>query len=219
MSDATQSFLLVLSALFSIINPIGGALIFAQVTADRSHEDRILLSRRIGLYSSFVMLGALWFGAAVLSFFGVSLIALRLAGGLVVTAFAWQLLQTPEEREERKQEQALGAQGVDDVAFFPLTLPFTTGPGTISIAVALGSNFPSGRAAYWPSALGASAAAVVMSILIWLSYASADRIVALLGKSGARVVARLAAFLMLCIGVQIILGASADFLRSTLQNP
>lgn len=212
MSDAIQSFLLAFSALFSIINPVGGALIFAQVTGDRSHRDRILLSRRIGLYASFVMLGALWFGAYLLSFFGISLAALRLAGGLVVAFFAWQLLQAPEEREGMKEQQAQSAQGVDDVAFFPLTMPFTTGPGTISVAIALGSNFPAGPAA-WPTAIGASAAAVAMAVLIWLFYASADRIVSLLGKSGARVVARLSAFLLLCVGVQIMLSGATDFIH------
>jgi multiple antibiotic resistance protein len=214
VSQALQSFLLAFSALFSIINPIGGALIFAQVTAERPHADRVLLARRIGLYASLVMLGALWMGAAILSFFGISLAALRIAGGLVVAFFAWQLLQAPEEREGRKEEQALGAQGVDDVAFFPLTMPFTTGPGTISVAIALGANFPSEPEGYWPNALGATAAAIVMAVFIWLSYASADRIVALLGQSGARVVARLAAFILLCVGVQIMLSGTADFVRS-----
>jgi multiple antibiotic resistance protein len=214
VSDALQSFLLAFSALFSIINPIGGALIFAQVTAERTHSDRTFLARRIGIYSSLVMLGALWIGAAVLSFFGITLAALRLAGGLVVAFFAWQLLQAPEQREERKEEQALGAQGVEDVAFFPLTMPFTTGPGTISVAIALGSNFPLGQPAHLPAALGASAAALAMAVLIWASYAFADRIVALLGRSGARVVARLAAFLLLCVGIQIMLNGAADFLRA-----
>lgn len=189
-------------------------MIFAQVTGERPHRDRILLSRRIGLYACLVMLGALWFGAWLLSFFGITLAALRLAGGLVVAFFAWQLLQAPEEREGMKEEQALGAQGVDDVAFFPLTMPFTTGPGTISVAIALGSNFPVGRPTYLPVALGASAAALAMALLIWLFYASADRIVALLGKSGARVVSRLAAFLLLCVGVQIMLNGAADFVST-----
>ncbi|TDR94868.1 MarC family protein [Enterovirga rhinocerotis] len=213
MHDAAQNFLLAFSALFSIVNPIGGALIYAQITADRSHQDRVRLARRIGLYSAFVMLGALWAGAWILGFFGVTLAALRLAGGLVVAFFAWQLLQAPEEREEKKQEQALAAQGVEDVAFFPLTMPFTTGPGTISVAVALGSNLPSGKLDHIPHVLGASAAAVAMAVIIALAYASADRIVALLGQSGARVVARLAAFILLCVGVQIMLSGAADFVK------
>lgn len=213
MSQATQSFLLAFSALFSIVNPIGAALIFAQVTADRTRRDRVLLARRIGLYACLLMLGALWAGAAILSFFGISLAALRIAGGFVVAIFAWQLLQTPEEREERKQDQALSARGVDEVAFFPLTMPFTTGPGAISVAVTLGSNFPTGRAYYVPAVAGAVAAVVAVSVIVWLAYASADRLVSLLGPAGARVVARLSAFLLLCIGVQIILGGVTDFIH------
>lgn len=219
MSGATQSFLLAFSALFSIVNPIGGALIFAQVTSDRSHDDRLLLARRIGLYSLFVMLGALWLGAWLLGFFGVSIAALRLAGGLVVVSLAWQLLQTPEEREERKESQALPAQGVSDVAFFPLTLPFTTGPGTIAVAITLGSSASFSEPNYWPSVIGGSLAAVAIAVLIWLSYASADRLVALLGRQGARVLARLSAFLLLCVGMQIILSGVTDFVHSLAPHP
>ena len=213
MSGAIQSFLLVYSSLFSIINPIGGAVIFSQVTASRSHGERVLLARRIGVYASLVMLGALWFGGAILSFFGVSLAALRMAGGLIVASFAWQLLQAPERREEVKQGQAQEAEGVDAIAFFPLTLPFTTGPGTISVAVALGTTVPVGAPGYLPFVLAASAAALAMAVTIWLSYASADRLVAMLGQSGARVVSRLAAFLLLCIGAQIMLTGITDFVR------
>ena len=101
----TQSFLLALSALFSIVNPLGSALIFSQVTADRSHAERLNIARRIGFYSALVMLGALWGGAYILAFFGVSLAALRIAGGVFVATLAWSLLQAPETTEERKQEQ------------------------------------------------------------------------------------------------------------------
>lgn len=213
MSGATQSFLLAYSALFSIINPIGGALIFSQATADRSHADRLVLSRKIGLYSCLVMLGALWLGAFVLGFFGVTVAALRIAGGLFVAAFAWTLLHAPERREERKQEQAAGAGGLDEIAFFPLTLPFTTGPGTISVAVALGANLPVGGPGYLAFVTGASCAALAMAATIWLAYASSDRLLGFLGPAGARVVARLAAFLLLCVGTQITLNGITDFVR------
>ena len=100
---AAQSFVLAFSALFSIVNPIGAALIFAQVTAERSHRERLVLARRIGLYAALVMLGALWLGSYLLEFFGVSLAALRIAGGLVVATRAWALLSAPESIEARKQ--------------------------------------------------------------------------------------------------------------------
>jgi multiple antibiotic resistance protein len=210
MGGATQSFLLALSALFSIINPIGSAFIFSQVTANRTPAERRRLAARIGVYSALVMLGALWIGASVLAFFGVSMSALRIAGGLVVSAWAWSLLNQPEEREARKEEQAAPAEVEADVAFFPLTMPFTTGPGTISVAIALGSNEPAGAPLAY---LGPSAAAVVMAAVIWIAYAYADTLIAFLGRAGARVVTRLAAFLMLCVGVQITLNGVTDVVR------
>ena len=217
VTSASQSFLLAFSALFSIVNPIGSALIFSQVTAERSHAERVALAGKIGVYSALVMLGALWAGAYVLSFFGVSLAALRIAGGLVVASRAWDLLSAPERMEERKQEQAGQAQGEEDVAFFPLTMPFTTGPGTISVAIALGSNRPSGSwAEVAPFFAGASAAALAIALIVWLAYASADRLVNLLGEARARVLTRLMAFLLLCVGAQITLGGVTDVLGPLL---
>jgi multiple antibiotic resistance protein len=214
---AVQSFVLAFSALFSIVNPIGAALVFSQVTADRSHVERTVLARRIGLYAAMMMLGALWLGSYVLEFFGVSLAALRIAGGLVVAVRAWSLLMAPEAIEARKQEQAGGATGAADDAFFPLTMPFTTGPGSISVAVALGANRPIGG---WeevaPFAAGLSLAALAVAGLVWLAYRSADALVGLLGQSRARIVTRLAAFLMLCIGVQIVLSGTTEALRPLL---
>jgi multiple antibiotic resistance protein len=214
VNGAVQSFLLALSALFSIVNPLATALIFSQVTADRTHAQRSELARRIGFYSALIMLGALWGGAYILSFFGVSLAALRIAGGVVVAISAWGLLHKPEQNEERKQEQASHAEGVEDVAFFPLTMPFTTGPGTISVAIALGSNLPFGKPGFVSFFLGASAAAIAIAVSVWVAYASADRLMQLLGHARARVVTRLAAFLLLCVGVQITLNGILDFVRS-----
>lgn len=214
MSGSLQSFLLVYSALFSIINPIGGAVIFSQVTADRSPHDRAALARRIGLYSALVMLGALWCGGAILSFFGVSIAALRVAGGLIVASFAWQLLHAPEKREVAKHGQAQEAEGLDAIAFFPLTLPFTTGPGTISVAVAIAATVPAGAPGYVGFVLAASAAALAMAVTVAVAYGSAEHLVRLLGHSGARVVSRLSAFLLLCVGAQITLNGITDFVRS-----
>jgi multiple antibiotic resistance protein len=218
-TDPLQSFMLALSALFSIVNPIGAALIFSQVTADRTHEQRVALARLIGFYSALVMLGALWAGAYILGFFGVSLAALRIAGGLFVATRAWELLSAPERIEAMKQRQAEGAEGASAVAFFPLTMPFTTGPGTISVAIALGANRPmSSISEAAPFFLGASLAALVVAATVVVAYSFADRVTSLLGETGARVVSRLAAFLMLCVGTQITLNGITDVLASVLRN-
>ena len=209
---ALESFLIAFPALFSIVNPPGGALIYSQVTPDRNHDERVRLAWRVAFLSAVVMVAALWVGAPLIGFFGVSLSALRIGGGLVVAARAWELLSAPQQNEDRKQEQAASAAGASDVAFYPLTMPFTTGPGTMAVAIALGAS-RSGPG-YLPHAVGDSLAAVAVALSVGIFYAAADRGVALLGAGGARVLARLTAFLLLCIGVQIVMTGVQDAVAS-----
>jgi multiple antibiotic resistance protein len=216
LSDAIASFLLTFPALLSIINPFAGALIYNQVTSGRSHDDRAALAWRVAMYSAIVMLTVLWIGTPLLGFFGISIAALRIAGGLVVGAQAWELLSGPEQREDRKQQQAAPVSEAADVAFFPLTIPFTTGPGTISVAVALSANGPAASLNSIPFFAGASLAAVAVAIIVGGCYASADRVVALLGPARSRVVTRLSAFILLCVGVQIAQTGIQDVLGPLL---
>lgn len=205
VASGVASFLVAFPAFISIVNPAGGALIYHQVTASRGHAERTKLAWRVAAYSAVVMLSAFWAGAPVMNFFGISIEALRVAGGLVVAARAWEMLSEPEENEDRKKEQAAPAALGADVAFFPLTMPFTTGPGTISVAIALSASRPAAAAQLAPFYLGVSVAAILVALSVGFSYALADRIVALLGPARARIMTRLSAFLLLCIGVQILL--------------
>ncbi|MGE0008609.1 MAG: MarC family protein [Parvibaculaceae bacterium] len=204
-NGTVESFLIAFPALFSIVNPLGIALIYYQVTAGRSRAERSALAWRVAAYSLGVMLVSLWAGASLIGFFGVSLGALRVAGGLVVAVRAWEMLAAPEQNEGRKQEQAAAASGSSDEAFFPLTMPLTTGPGTISVAIALSASRPRDTVDLIPFFAGMSGAALAVALTIGFLYASADRVVSLLGRQGSRVVTRMSAFLLLCIGVQICL--------------
>jgi multiple antibiotic resistance protein len=216
MNEAVNAFLLGFPALFSIVNPISGAFIFREVTAGRPPRERAALAKRVALYSVLVMMGALWAGSFVLAFFGITLAALRVAGGLVVALSAWDLLTSPEKREMRKQEQAAPAGEGDDIAMFPLTIPFTTGPGTISVAVALGAGHPRlSQGLVW-FFLGMTAAALALAVVIWITYRSADVLAGMMGPVGSRTVTRLAAFLLLCIGVQILITGVEDVLGPLL---
>ena len=203
---AAAAFLLAFPALFSIVNPMGTAFIYNEVTAHLPQGERARLAGRVGVYALLTMLGALWGGAYVLNFFGVTLAALRIAGGTVVALQAWTLLTVPEEREQRKQQQAgQPAAAAQDMAFFPLTMPLTTGPGTISVAIALGAERPASGLGLLPFFFGVSGAAAAIALLVWVSYRSADRVAALLSASARRTVSRMMAFLLLCVGVQILI--------------
>jgi multiple antibiotic resistance protein len=213
--QALNAFLLGFPALFSIVNPISGAFIFREVTAGRT-QDRARLARQVALYSLVVMTVALWAGSYVLAVLGITLAALRVAGGIVVALSAWNLLNSPEHHEAQKQEQAAPAVGVEDIALFPLTIPFTTGPGTIAVAVALGSSHPREPEELFWFFLGMTGATVALAGVIWITYRSADRISRLMGPRGSSTLTRLSAFLLLCIGVQILITGVVDVLGPLL---
>jgi multiple antibiotic resistance protein len=217
MRQAIQAFLLGFPALFSIINPISGAFIFRELTGGRPTEERARVARTVALYSLLVMMIALWAGSFVLAFFGISLAALRVAGGLVVALTAWDLLNRPERREARRQEQAASAGDAEDIAMFPLTIPITTGPGTIAVAVALSASRPRTLDGFVEFFIGLSAAALALALVIWITYRSTDRIGRLMGTAGNRIVTRLSAFLLLCIGVQILITGVEDVLGPLLR--
>ena len=204
------SFLLAFPALFSIVNPVGGALIFSQVLANRTHAEKHALAGRVALYSAVVLLVSLWAGSYVLNFFGISLGALRVGGGLVVASKAWELLNAPEQNEARKEQQARPAGLTAGAAFYPLTMPLTAGPGTISVMVALAAERPAIGHGLFLFMGGMSAAIVLISLSIWICYRYADEVLRLLGNDGARVMSRLIAFLLLCIGTQIIVNGVED---------
>lgn len=203
LTTVVGAFLLAFPALFSIVNPVGAALTFHQVTEGR--PDRHELAWRIAGYALLILLGSLLLGSYILGFFGVSLGALRVAGGLVVAIRAWSLLMDPEVQEDRKASAAAPAEKAqDDPAFFPLTMPFTTGPGSISVAIALASQRPSDGEGVLPFFIGVSIAAVLVALMVGISYRWSSVVLSLLGRSGARVLSRLVAFLLLCVGVQIV---------------
>lgn len=213
---AITSFLLAFPALFSIVNPLGAALIFAQATAGRSRGEIFALARLVAFYSFVLMVVSIWCGSKVLVFFGVTVNALRVAGGLVVAVRAWNLLQSPESMEAQKEKQALqGGRTVmspnwSDVAFFPLAMPFTVGPGTIAVAIALGSGSPPG-ASFLAYEGGITVAAMCVVLIVWLAYSGSEKLVSMLGVTGTRIVSRMAALVLLCIGVQILAAGVQGF--------
>jgi multiple antibiotic resistance protein len=204
VSEALNTFLLVYAALFPIVNPVGGAPIFLGLTRHLGDAERHSLARRIGLNGFLLLLGSLLIGSHVLQFFGITLPVVRIAGGVVVSAFAWKLLHEGEKLEDQRGAAAVPAAPVD--AFYPLTMPLTVGPGSISVAITLGSQRPQAPDLAQLALLGGAAVAGLLAIAltIFLCYRYAEKITAALGERGTSVLVRLSAFILLCIGIQII---------------
>jgi multiple antibiotic resistance protein len=203
MNDFFNAFFLIYAALFPIINPVGNAPILLSLTRNRSNHERSLLARRVAFNSFFLLLGSLLLGSHVLEFFGISLPVVRIGGGLVVTAFGWKLLNSGIADDHAA---ASGSQPKPLDTFYPFTMPLTVGPGSMSVAIALGSQRPSLVDLPHLAVLGAAALAglLALSITIYLCYRFAEKTVTRLGASGTNVLVRLSAFILLCIGIQII---------------
>lgn len=208
---AVRAFLLAFPALFSVVNPLGTALIFHETTAVFGVPAQTRLARIVALYGLLVMLVAAFAGSYVMSFFGISLAALRLAGGSVVAIRAWEMLTAPASYEQRKSDQAAAGTG-DAVAFYPLTMPLTTGPGTMAVAVALGAERPGAGLGLFGFLAGLALACGAVAVTIWLCFGSAPRVASWLGPTARQTVSRLAAFLLMCIGVQIMIHGVHDVL-------
>ena len=205
MQNIFNAFLLVYAALFPIVNPIGSAPLFLRMTHGRNSAERSALAKGVALNSFFLLLGSLFIGSHVLEFFGITLPVVRVAGGLVVATFGWRLLQAPGEYDPDQTKVGDGGPAVD--AFYPLTMPLTVGPGSISVAVTLGSQRPTvGENLAQLFILGGAAVAglAAIAITIFVSYRFADRIILFLGARGTDVLMRLSAFILFCIGIQII---------------
>lgn len=205
MQNIVNAFLLVYAALFPIVNPIGSAPLFLRMTRGRSTAERSVLAQSVARNSFFLLLGSLFIGSHVLEFFGITLPVVRVAGGLVVAAFGWRLLHAPEEPDAGHAKMDSTGPAVD--SFYPLTMPLTVGPGSISVAVTLGSQRPTPTADFTQLAiLGGAAVAglAAIAITIFVSYRFADRIMMVLGARGTDVMMRLSAFILFCIGIQII---------------
>ena len=220
---ARDSFLLAFPALFSIINPMGAAIIFLQAAQGCSRAEQRRLARQVALYSVFLLIGSVWAGSALLGFFGITINALRVAGGLFVARGGWVMLQSPEDNEQKRQDQITNKDGstvssprLQDIAFFPLTMPFTVGPGTIAVAIALRSG--DGGRHWFAYDMGIYSASVAVALTVWIAYSHADKLTSMLGITGTRILGRLAALVLLAIGVQIvasgIIGFAADFMAA-----
>jgi len=213
VSHLLRGVILIVTALLPIVNPLGSAPIFLALTHGSPPGARLSLSWRITRNCLFLLLGSLIVGTYVLAFFGVSLPIVRIGGGLVVLSTGWGMLRR-EDDERHEVQRSVNPQDVMRKAFYPLTLPLTVGPGSISVAITLGANAPApggGRLAL--ALVAAILGSLILALSVFLSYAFADRVATWLGPSALNVIVRLSSFILICIGLQLIWNGVSALLR------
>ena len=209
MSSVASAFLLTFAGLFPIVNPLESAPFFLGLTAGLPEAERHMLARKAATNGFALLLGSMALGPWLLEFFGIELPVVRIAGGLVVTALGWKLLST----ENWSDHNTGGTTGTPAPAgrkigsFYPLTMPLTVGPGSMSVAITIGSRKPAGvppLAQLAEHAIGAVLGVLAIALSIYLAYRFAATIARLLGATGLEVLVRLSAFILMCIGIEII---------------
>lgn len=219
MTEAVKTIILIVSALFPIVNPIGGSPIFLALTREYTRNSRKILARRISLNSFILLVASFAIGTHVLAFFGISLPVVQVGGGLIVISTGWAILKQKDDEEDNEHERHAVRRGVSKTdilssAFYPLTLPLTVGPGSIATAITLGANEPHHLGKNLFAILAAVVGSAIIAVSIYLCYGFADRIAAVLGATGMNVILRLSSFLLVCIGVQILWNGASALIKS-----
>jgi len=206
---------LVFAALFPIVNPIGSAAVFLTMVEHLDAESQHKLVKRITVFSFFLLFLSMLGGGKILSFFGISLYSVQIGGGLIVAANGWALLA---KDAQKAQDAVPNPEEVLNQAFYPYTLPITVGPGSISVAVALGAHLPTElHVASFVSPLILAASILGTSVLcgiVYICYRWSNAAARLLGKSGTTVLMRLSSFISFCIGVQILASGIRSYIES-----
>ena len=219
--ELPKFFALAFSALLPLINPVADALLFLGLVGNAPPEVYRSLARKIAISTTLFMLVIELVGTAMLKFFGISLPVMQVAGGLVLAAMGWNMLNQQEIDHERERTE------FDDAAFgllqgkvfYPFTFPITAGPGCIVVVVTLSAH--ASIKGFLPSIAahaGIVLAIVVLSIGVYFCYGYAPAIAARVSPQTARGIMRVIAFVLLCIGVQITSNGVEALLKVALRS-
>jgi len=192
-------------AFLPVINPIGTAFILLGLTREADTKTRRQLARRIAdntvLFLAAILLG----GKFMLSFFGITVPIVQVAGGLVLAAMGWNLLNKNDFDD--KSHESAGETSTDSYwerAFYPFTFPITAGPGCVAVALTLSAHTSHGS---WEATAAGQAGAVVGivadALLVYVCFAYSQFVAGRLGRNGVNVLMRLISFLVVCIGAEI----------------
>jgi len=227
LTHFTSKYLFIVAGLLPIMNPPSMVPIFYSFTRQNSTADRAYLARRIAIYCFVLLLASMYIGSFVLEIFGVSLPVVQVGGGLLLTFAAWRMLNdspaesNPQSAEEAVEAVAVGRDLLKQRAFFPLTFPLTVGPGSISVAITIGASLSSTEKGLMRLAVApvASLAAVAsLSCIVYLCYRHSDKVLRYLGSTGTVVFLRLTAFILLCMGIQIMWNGASSLVGELLRD-
>lgn len=196
-------FFYLFAALFSVLNPLGTVPIFVGLTQEYNKAERSRVSLWAAINVFIILVISFFVGEYVLTFFGISIDALRIAGGIVIATSGFSLL-TGEFNKKRgvNKKVAHDASNRNDIALTPLAIPMLAGPGSISLLIAFYHEHHT-----TPEIIIGISAIFVVAIAIFIMLRSAHHLADMLGASGIVAISRVVGFIVIAIGVQYIISS------------
>lgn len=194
------------TSLFSVVNPLAAMPVFLSLTEENTEAERRRTARKASIYMFLVLVIFLLIGTYILSFFGISLSGMRIAGGLIILRAGYSMLNPEKGGRKLSKEDRDAAMEKEDVSFSPLAMPLLSGPGSIAVVIGFGSQ-AQGTVDYIISAVAVFMTAFIAFGILRVS----PWLVKYIGKSGMAVMTRMMGFIALCIGVQFIINGIATF--------
>jgi multiple antibiotic resistance protein len=210
MLELLKAVAIGLVTLLPVANPLTAVALLMGLSHGMDEAERNRQAFKASGYVFVIMMVAFYGGQLVMDLFGVSISGLRIAGGLIVSFIGFSMLfprkrldETPEV--ERRSEE-LRQHRTEDIAFIPLAMPGTAGPGTIALIISTAATVRE-EASYagWVLLVAPPLIFFLASAILLLCLRSAGGIMNLLGNSGVEAFSRLMGFLLVCIGVQFVI--------------
>lgn len=213
MPELTDLFLFYVGSvvsLFSIVDPLLAAPVFVSLTHDETEQERHNLAKRACFFVFWILLAFFLAGTLILGFFGISIDALRIAGGLMILGSAYNML---EKKKKLQPDEEKEAEEKEDIAFSPLAMPLLSGPG--AIAVIIGMTTDAKSIMYYPVIF---LVIVTVCLSCYLTLKVSGKIVERLGETMVKAFTRIMGFLLLCIGVQYIVNGIKPILETIIKG-
>jgi len=202
-----ETAVVALAAFFATIGPLDVAAIFAALTPTATRRARRSMAIRGVLIAAGILVSVALIGEPLLDVLGVSLPALRTAGGVLLLLIGIEMVFARSSgvtsATEEEQREAAGKQ---DISVFPLATPLIAGPGAMGAAILLMSNTQGSIVLQ---------SVVIISLLLMLlgtliALLLAGEIVRLLGVTGMHVISRIFGILLTAVAVQFIFDGIAQ---------
>lgn len=205
-----ELFIYLFAALFSVLNPIGTVPIFVGLTQDDDKKERSRISLWTAIDVFLILIISYFVGQYVLTFFGISIESLRIAGGLIIVSSGFSLLSGKFKKERGINKQVeTEIQNRNDIALTPLAIPMLAGPGSISLLIAFYQEHHSTE-----EIIIATLAIMAVAITIFLILKSAHYLAKILGGSGIVAISRIVGFIVIAIGIQYIVSSIVSIIET-----